>query len=270
MKRILLVLALLLTVTFMLVGCNTTTNQGGTQRLVVGMECDYSPFNYTETEKTAVNVPIENVPGGYADGYDVRIAKRIAEALGMELVIRAYEWSGLIPALRANEIDLIIAGMSDTEERREQIDFTNPYYRSEEVVLMSTNSSFKNATSINDFSGAKVIGQTGTIYADLVPQLVEKGAVAGTNLDTVPQILNAIKTNVVDVTIVELPVANGIVAQNPEFTFVRLNPGFEVSESDVAVSIGIRKNYELKARINEVLNSITEEQRVSIMNEVIG
>ena len=112
MKRILAVLILVLTVSFMLVGCNKTTNE--TQRLVVGMECDYSPFNYTETEKTDNNVPIENVPGGFADGYDVRIAKKIAEALGMELVIRAYEWTGLIPALNANEIDLIIAGMSDT------------------------------------------------------------------------------------------------------------------------------------------------------------
>lgn len=259
---------LLLCVMVAVSGCKKDEQRNN--KLVVGMECDYEPFNYTETEKTATNVPIDNVPNAYADGYDVRIAKKIADSLGLELVVRMYQWEGLIPALNANEIDLIIAGMSDTEERRVSIDFTDPYYRSEEVVLLSANSRFASATSINDFTGAVVIGQLGTIYADLVPQLVEKGAVAGTNLDTVPQIVNAIKQGSVDITIVELPVAKGIVASDSSLSYVQLNPGFAVSDSDVAVSIGIRKGYELKDQVNQALSQISEQERVNIMNEVIS
>ena len=266
MRRIFIIVFVLL-LSFMLFGCG---NNNANNQIVVGMECDYEPFNYTETVKTDSNVPIANVKGAYADGYDVRIAKKVAEALGKELVIKAYQWEGLIPALKANEIDLIIAGMSDTLERRVSIDFTDPYYKSEEVILLKKDSSFASAKSINDFSGAKVIAQLGTIYADLVPQLTEKGAIAGVNLDSIPQIINAIKQGVADITIVELPVAEGIVAQDSALAYVSLNPGFVVDESDIAVNIGIRQNYELKNKINEALAGISLEERQRIMREVIS
>ena len=267
MKRVMYLFILLL-VGVVLVGCQKESSTSN--KIVVGMECDYEPFNYTETAQTETNVPIENVPGGYADGYDVRMAKLVAQALGKELVVRAYQWEGLIPALKAGEIDMIIAGMSDTAERRESIDFTDPYYVSEEVILLSNTSSYANSTKLSDFSGARVIAQLGTIYADLVPQLTAIGAVHGTDLDSVPQIVNAILRGQADITIVELPVAKGIVAQNNALSYVRLNPGFEVEESDVAVSIGIRKNYELKAQINEALSKISTDQRTEIMDSVIN
>ena len=158
---------------FLAVSCGNTGNRN---KIVVGMECAYEPFNYTETTKTDKNVPIANVPNSYVDGYDVQIARRIASELNMELEIRMYAWEGLIQALRANEIDLIIAGMSNTEERRATIDFTNPYYRSEEVVLLRKDSSFASATTLDGFAGAKAIGQQGTIYADLVDQIATAGA----------------------------------------------------------------------------------------------
>ena len=81
-------------------------------KIVVGMECAYAPYNWTTTTPSSTTVPIVNNPGSYADGYDVQIAKIIADYLGVALEIKAIEWDGLIPALEAGEIDMIIAGMS--------------------------------------------------------------------------------------------------------------------------------------------------------------
>ncbi|MCR5564501.1 MAG: transporter substrate-binding domain-containing protein, partial [Gammaproteobacteria bacterium] len=251
MKRT-FIAVLMLSFALFLTGCNRRNNNGVTTEgvLVVGMECDYQPFNWTETEKSDSNVEISNIKGAYANGYDVMIAKRIAEALNLELQIKALSWEGLIPALNAGEIDLIIAGMSPTEERKQTIAFSSSYYTSTHVLLMRNDSNYRNATTLSGFSGARVIGQSGTIYADLVPQVVEKGGIAGTNLDTVPQIVNAILRGTVDITILEEPVAIGIVSNYHELTYVTPTDGFNVSEEDVVVSIGVRQNFSLLNDIN--------------------
>lgn len=109
-----------------------------TGTLKVAMECAYAPFNWTDTGDASLGaVPIsgEGKEGMYANGYDVQIAKYIANKLGMSLEIYALEWDSLIPALNAETVDAIIAGMSPTAEREEQIDFTNVYYSSNLVVI---------------------------------------------------------------------------------------------------------------------------------------
>lgn len=268
MRKSLLIVLLLVLNVFLLVSCSEDTSRDN--KIVVGMECAYEPFNYTETSQTDKNVPIANVPGAYVDGYDVQIAKRIASGLGLELEIRMYEWDGLITALTMNEIDLIIAGMSNTEERRSTIDFTNPYYRSEEVVLLRKDSAYINATSLDDFAGAKAVGQKNTIYANLVDQMALHGAIKQNELDSVPIIVNAILVKSSDVTVVELPVALGICANNNDLTYLQLNDLFDVSEEDVSVSIGIRKEYEYKQRINEILAGISNDERNRLMNEAVN
>jgi ABC-type amino acid transport substrate-binding protein len=109
-----------------------------TGTLKVGMECAYKPFNWTETgAKTTGAVPIygEGKEGLYANGYDIQIAQYIANKLGLKLEVYAIEWESLIPAVQAGTVDAIIAGMSPTSEREEQIDFTNVYYESNLVII---------------------------------------------------------------------------------------------------------------------------------------
>lgn len=106
--------------------------------LRVGMECAYKPFNWTDlTNPTlgAVAISGEGNEGTYANGYDVQIAQYVANKLGMSLEIYAIEWDGLLPALNSGTVDAIIAGMSPTAEREEQIDFTDVYYSSNLVVI---------------------------------------------------------------------------------------------------------------------------------------
>ncbi|NLW73467.1 MAG: transporter substrate-binding domain-containing protein [Clostridiales bacterium] len=106
--------------------------------LKVAMECAYEPYNWTETSDFSYGaVRIANDEGAnyYANGYDVRIAQYIADKLGMKLEIYKYEWDSLIPAVQSGAVDAIIAGMSPTAEREEQIDFTDVYYMSTLVVI---------------------------------------------------------------------------------------------------------------------------------------
>ena len=270
MSKILSILSLLI-LGLVVAGCGETTTKDNRPTLKVGMECAYAPFNWTETKKSDTNVPISNFMGAYAEGYDVQMAKLIADALDMKLEVYAIEWGGLIEALNTNQIDLVIAGMSPTAERKETIDFTDKYYSGHHVFVVAANSELANATSFDAFVGKKVSGQTGTIYADLATQAVEKGMVAATNKDTVSQIVLDINNSLVDATIVEYPVALGLCANNSNLKYVDLGSNvFDVNEEDIIVSIGLRKNYELTSQINAVLANISETQRQELMNNAVN
>lgn len=110
-----------------------------TGTLKIGMECAYAPYNWTDVEGNSLGcVPIsgEGKENLWANGYDVQIAKYLADRLGLKLEIYAIEWNSLLPALESGAIDAIAAGMSPTAERAEQIDFTDTYYESNLVVII--------------------------------------------------------------------------------------------------------------------------------------
>ena len=111
-----------------------------TGTLKVAMECAYEPYNWTETSSDtrtlgAVAISGEGKEGQYANGYDVQVAQYVANKLGLKLEVYSYDWDSLIPALNSGAVDAIVAGMSPTAERKEQIDFTETYYESNLVVI---------------------------------------------------------------------------------------------------------------------------------------
>ena len=113
---------------------DSTDTSNGT--LKIAMECAYAPFNWTQTTDANGAVPIQGQDGMYANGYDVQVAKYIAAQLGMALEVYSYVWDSLIPAVQSGAVDAIIAGMSPTAEREEQVDFTHCYYNSNLVVII--------------------------------------------------------------------------------------------------------------------------------------
>ena len=251
-----------------LVSCGGNQNDDNRPTFTVGMECAYAPFNWTESIKSDTNYPIDGT-NLYAEGYDVQIAKRIADELGYRLVVKAIEWDGLINALEAGQIDAIIAGMSDTAERRLSVDFTAPYYRSTHVLVMDKDSKFVNGKTLNDFAGANVQGQLETLYDSLIDQLT--GVTHMTPLSSVPEIITSIKSGRTDITILEEPVAKGLIETNPDLTYIKLEEGFNVSEEDVCVAIAIAKgNSDLNDKVSQVLTSITEAERNQLMDEAIA
>ena len=120
--------------------------------LTVGMECAYAPYNWTQMDDSNGAVPISNVSGAYANGYDVMIAKRICEAYGWELEIVSSAWDSLCPAVQSGSMDANIAGQSMTADRMAQVDMAGPYYYATIVCLTTKDSAYASAASIADLA----------------------------------------------------------------------------------------------------------------------
>ena len=194
-------------------GLSVTTS---TNILYVGLECDYAPFNWTETSQTDYTYPIEGLNGQYAAGYDVLVAHELASSLGYELRIVKMGWDALIPWVEAgaanNENRLIIAGMTDTEERRLSIDFTEEYWRSELVLVVREDSKYANATSLVDFAGANIVSQVSTVTDDVITSWTSEYNVNHLNpLSTFADCSIAVQNGAADAMTAELPVATSIV-----------------------------------------------------------
>ena len=251
----------LLLVLFILCGCSA--NEKNDNTFVVGMEVNYAPFNYELANSIDGAVEID---GGYAYGYDVLIAKDIASSLGKELVIKKISWEGLGPALEAGDIDAIIAGMTANEQREQGIDFTTPYYDSHGmIIIVRKGSQMETYTSIQDFGGLNIVGQRNTAYDDVIDQIENVNHV--TPKATYPEMVFALQNNDVDGITAEMAVAKGILASNPDLTYVSFEDGkgFDV---DTTVSIGLKegsRGSEFFNAVQSALDSISEETRENYM-----
>ena len=270
MRKFLTVL-LFLFASMILVGCSGPKAYDFDSRdtIIVGLEAEYAPYNWATGDSSNFTYPISGRKD-FADGYDIAMAKKIADGLGKKLVIKAIDWEGLIPAVERGSIDLIIAGMTPTPLREQTILFSEEYYRAEPVIVLRKDSSYVNATSINDFSAAKIIAQLSTIYETLVDQVT--GTIPQTSLKDYADLKLSIENKGSDIMIAELPVAIGMVNKNEDLTYIRFEEGngFVVDTKQVIVSIGMTLiNTELKSRIDDILNLISHEERDLIMDQAI-
>ena len=239
-----------------------------TNELRIGMECGYAPFNWTQQDDTNGAVAIEG--GGYANGYDVQIAKKVAEGLGKDLVIVKTEWDGLVPAVQSGVIDGIIAGMSPTAERKEKIDFTDNYYVSDLVVVVRADSEYANATSIQDFAGATLTAQLNTFHDTVIDQI--EGVNHATPMTDFPAMRVALESGIIDGYVSERPEGISASAANDAFVYVgfEVENGFQYEINDAAIAMGIAKDSELTAQVNEILAGISQEDRDALMADAIA
>ncbi|MFJ7914296.1 MULTISPECIES: transporter substrate-binding domain-containing protein [unclassified Lysinibacillus] len=281
MKRQLLVLMLTVMTVILLAACGagdkkattsssndgnkTNTEEGGGQ-FRVGMEAGYAPFNWTQQDDANGAVKIAD-NAEYAGGYDVQMAKKIAEGLGKELVIVKLEWDGLVPALQSNKIDAIIAGMSPTKERKQTVDFTENYYTSDFVMVIKKGSKYEKATSIQDFSGAKITSQLNTSNYNVIDQI--KDVKKQTAMDNFPAMRVALEAGKIDGYVAERPEGISAAAANDKFTYVKFEKGFDTDISNTSIAVGLRKGDADLEKINEVLKGISEADRQKIMEEAI-
>jgi ABC-type amino acid transport substrate-binding protein len=239
--------------------------------LVVGLEAAYAPFNWSTPNENEFTIPILGQQGVYADGFDIVMASHIANHLGKNLVIRAIDWDGLIPALLSKEIDLIIAGMSPTEERALTVSFSDPYFRSEQVMVVRRDGDYQNATSLADFEGASVVAQLGTLQNDLIEQIPNVVHLAP--LSNYQALAVAVSSQAADAFVAELPVALGLVQSNPTvYQMIQFAEGlgFDVDETDVNVSVALRQeDSALLNAINEALQLISDTVRNDWMAQAL-
>ena len=243
----------------------------------VGMECAYAPYNWTQMDDSNGAVPISNVPGAYANGYDVMIAKKIAEANGWELEIVSSAWDSLTPAVQSKTMDANIAGQSMTADRMAEVDMAGPYYYATIVCLTTKDSQFASAKTIADLAGGKCTAQSGTIWYDSCLKQIE-GAELLAPAETAPAMLMSLETGMVDFVCTDMPTAMGAVAKNSDLVILSFEGEGDfqfASEEERAenVNIGIsvlKGNTELKSAIDEVLGAMTEDDFNALMNEAIA
>ena len=246
--------------------------------LTVGMECAYAPYNWMQSDDSNGAVPISNVPGAYANGYDVMIAKLICEAKGWELEIVSSAWESLTPAVQSQTMDANIAGQSMTADRMAEVDMAGPYYYATIVCLTTADSPYASATSIADLAGGRCTSQSGTIWYDsCLPQI--EGAELLAPADTAPAMIMALQTGTVDFVCTDLPTAMGAAAMDPNLiilNFSGTDGDFQfASEAERAenVDIGIsvlKGNDFLRDAINEVLSGMTEADFNALMDQAIA
>ena len=245
--------------------------------LTIAMECAYAPYNWTQSDDSNGAVPIANVPGSYANGYDVMIAKAICEANDWELEVIQSDWDSLVPGVQTGTFDAVIAGQSMTAERAEQVDFAGPYFYATIVCVTKADSPFASATSIADLAGGSCTAQLATIWYDqCLPQI--EGANIQSAAETAPAMLMALETDTVDFICTDMPTAQGAVAAYPDMVildFSGTDGDFQFSEQVRAenVNIGVsmmKGNTVLREAIDSVLSTMTVDDFNALMEQAIS
>ena len=276
-KIICLVLAMLLTLSLAACGGKSTSTGVEDGVLTIAMECAYAPYNWTQGDDSNGAVPISNVPGSYANGYDVMIGKKIADANGWQLEVIQSDWDSLVPGVQTGTFDAVIAGQSMTAERSEQVDFAGPYFYATIVCVTKKDSPFATAKSIKDLAGGKCTAQIATIWYDqCLPQI--EGANVQTAAETAPAMLMALETGSVDFICTDMPTAQGAVAAYPDMTildFSGTDGDFQFSDQvraeNVNIGVSVKKgNTELKDKIDAVLSTMTQDDMNALMQQAIA
>ena len=282
MKKItalVMAVAMMLTMVVCSVSANDATVPSGVEDgvLTIAMECAYAPYNWTQSDDSNGAVPISNVPGSYANGYDVMIGKKIAEANGWELEVIQSDWDSLVPGIQTGKFDAVIAGQSMTAERSEQVDFAGPYFYATIVCVTKADSKFADAASIADLKGGSCTALIATIWYDqCLPQIA--GANVQPAAETAPAMLMALETGMVDFICTDMPTAQGAVAAYPDLKildFSGTDGDFqfdeEVRAENVNIGVSVMKgNTVLKEKIDAVLSTMTVEDFNSIMEQAIA
>ena len=238
-------LALVSAVTF--TGCNEKKSASSKPVLRVGMECAYAPFNWTQNSDKTPNgtaaIPIFKEKY-YAYGYDVAVAKMLADHLGMGLEIHKSEWSSIGISMDVGDYDCIIAGMGKTAERELAYSFTTPYYYRDNCIVVKAGGPYAGVKGLSEMAGTgvRLTTQLGTGWIPLLDQI--PGAIKSGNFETTSECFMAISNGVADVAIVDLPTAQSALMTNKGLKIIQLDKadGFVGDGPMVNVCIATRKN----------------------------
>ncbi|MCM3766454.1 transporter substrate-binding domain-containing protein [Neobacillus niacini] len=242
-KGLILLLTLMLTIG-VLAACGTSEKAGkasGDKKvLVMATSADYAPFEYIETEKSDEII-----------GFDVDLAKAITSKLGYELEIKDMEFNGLVQALKSGQADFVLAGMTPTEKRKKNVDFSDIYYTAQHMIVSKQDSGIE---SIEDLKGKTVGVQLGSIQEGKAKEINEKVALTIQDRNRIPELIQEIKSGRFDAAIIEDTVAKGYFANDKDLK------GFTLSDDpeEAGSAIAFQKNSDLTEKFNAELKKMKE------------
>ena len=208
-------LVLMLSMAFVFAGGSKEETTTSSNTLKVAMECGYAPYNWTQTTDANGAVRISGSTE-YAYGYDVMMAKLIAEKLGKNLEIVKLDWDSLVPAVQSGTVDCVIAGQSITSDRLQMVDFTTPYYYASIVCLVNEGSKYESAQGISDLKGAVCTSQQNTVWYDVCLPQIENANILPAQ-ESAPAMLVALSAGRVDLICTDMPTAQAALVAYPSF-----------------------------------------------------
>ena len=204
------------------------------KKLYVGTNAEFEPFEYRE--------------GGNIVGFDIELIGEISKLINKDIEVEDMAFDGLLPALQTKKIDLIIAGMTATEERKKFVNFSESYYKSQQAIVVN-----KDENGINNFDNligkevGVVLGYTGDIIVS------EMANVKVQRYNATSEAIMALKSKKVQAVVLDYEPAKNYSAQNPE---LKLN---ETDSQSEEYAIAIRKeDTQLLNDINKALATLKE------------
>lgn len=216
-------------------------------KLVVGTSADYAPYEF----HTQVDGKDQIV------GFDIEIAKQFAKDLGVELEIKDMAFDGLLVALQADKVDMVFAGMTPTEERKKNVDFSDIYFTATHRFMLRSGEE-AGISKMEDLKGKKIGVQKGSIQEGIAQANFEAGNIK--SLDKVPDLVLDLKNKKIDAVLVESTVADLTVQKNQG---IAIASGLEVQDPDGGCAIAMKKgSTELQTEINKTLKKLKDEDKV--------
>lgn len=208
----------------------------------MGTSADYPPYEFIDTSSGSEEIV----------GFDVDIAKEITSKLGYNLEISNIDFNGLIPALQAKRVDFVMAGMTPTEERKKNVDFSSIYFEAKNTIVSKQGSGL---ATVESLSGKKVGVQLGSIQEGFAKDNIQGAEIIP--LNKISEIVQEIKSGRIDAAIIEDTVAKGFTASNSDIEVAVLP-----NEGESGSAIAFPKGSELVAKFDPVLKELLDSGKV--------
>lgn len=214
--------------------------KGNNKVLVMGTSADYKPYEYVEASNSDEII-----------GFDVDVAKYIGKELGYEVKVKDMDFGGLLASLSSGKVDFVMAGMTPTAERKNNVDFTDIYFVAKNMVVSKKDSNIK---SVEDLKGKKVGVQTGSIQEEKAAEFKKQVDFQVEGRDRIPEIVQEIKAGRFDAAIIEDTVAKNYLEKMKDLQ------GIEIKEApeEVGAAIALPKNSDKTAEFNKVIKKMQE------------
>ncbi len=230
----------------LLTACGQGQGQGEeTKTLLMGTSADFPPFETRDNTGEIV-------------GFDIDLAKYIANELGYELEIKDMNFDGLVGALQANRVDFVASGMSATDTRKESVDFSVEYHRSGEMIVTLKDSEIK---GMADLEGKTIAVQLGTIQEEGAKKLAEQINLEIKALDKVPNMIQELKSGRVDGVYLDKTVGEGYVKE------LDLAGFDDESEGTPGMAIAFPKGSELIEDFNRIIAEMQENGELANLEQ---
>ncbi|WP_366923798.1 basic amino acid ABC transporter substrate-binding protein [Metallumcola ferriviriculae] len=220
-------------------------------KVIVGTEAAYAPFEWQED--------------GEILGFDAEIIQAIVKEMGAELEHNHVAWDALYPSLNNGSIEAVISAMTITEEREEEVDFSDPYFEAMQIIALPDGSTI---AGLEDLVGKKVGVQANTTGQYALEELdgMKDGDIQ--KYPTTPDAMMALATGELAAVVADSPVVLNYIKTNPEANLKTVTDDFDKEYYGIAVKQG---NTELLEKINAALSTIKENGKYDeIYNKYFG